>query len=417
VKWDTKTIDGIEIALKNSGFSTFDYTNYIKAPLKDDTDVYLSGLDVLYLNGDTSGMTKENKVNLTYQFRGVQGTCTCKWQGNSAVHFPKKNFTIAKLSPAIDVGWGAQKKYCLKADFVDFSHARNVVGAKIWGTIVKSRTNVDSRLAALPNGGAIDGFPIMLILNGEFYGLYNFNIPKDPWMLGMGSGNTEAMVTAENPAPTTGFKATVSKEDMLAKKYWELEYVPDEDNPDWAIDSFNRMLQACIDSTGTNYKDTLDTYLDIESAIDYYIFCHIIGDADGVQTNFIMATYDGIKWFFNAYDLDHTFGLTGYGTNYFSPTYQSFNGIQTLNRVFHLIYTYDKEALKNRYRELRNGSLSENNIANTMSRYIGQIPMMVMDEDAKIWPTLPGTLMNNYTQIVNWYRLRTAYTDAEIESL
>ena len=71
--------------------------------------------------------------------------------------------------------WGTQKKYCLKANYVDFSHCRNIVAAKLWGQAVRSRPTRNDKLYGLPNGGAIDGFPIMVAINGEYQGIYTFN--------------------------------------------------------------------------------------------------------------------------------------------------------------------------------------------------------------------------------------------------
>lgn len=395
----------------------FDYTNYLKTPVGEGFS-YTSGLNVLYLDGDMTGISKDNKVNLTYRYNGQLGTCTCKWQGASSIRFPKKNYTIAKLTPAIDVGWGAQKKYCLKADYPDFSHARNLVSAKLWGQMVKSRATRNTKLYPLPNGGAVDGFPIMLVINGEYQGLYNFNIPKDPWMLDMGEGNYEAMITAETSSPTTSFKATVTEEELLEKLYWEIEYIPDENNYTWALNSFNQMLSAVINSTGVNYRDTVDSYLDMDSALDYYIHCCALGNADGNNHNFIMSTYDGVKWFFTAYDMDWTFGAGNFSTRWYSPEQSNtFAYAQEQNRVMHLLYRYDKDVLKNRYTDLRNSVLSESNIMTVVYNYFADIPKAVFDEEMKLWPTTPGTTVATCEQLINWFQTHVKYMDKEIDNL
>ena len=121
---------------------------------KFDASAY--GLPILYLTGDTTGMSKDDAVTLNYVYGERSGSCTLKWQGSSSIGYPKKNYTI-QFDNAFEAveGWGEQKKYCLKANFIDHSHARNVVSAKLWGEIVKSRENTNANLSALPNGGAI----------------------------------------------------------------------------------------------------------------------------------------------------------------------------------------------------------------------------------------------------------------------
>ena len=127
---------------------------------------YNYNLPVLYLYGDTSTMSKDVKVTLNYNYKDLTGSCTVKWQGSSSLRYPKKNYTITfDQKFEAKTGWGTQKKYCLKANYIDFSHARNVVSARLWGQMVKSRTTKNEKLYNLRNGGAIDGFPIMLSIN------------------------------------------------------------------------------------------------------------------------------------------------------------------------------------------------------------------------------------------------------------
>ena len=100
-----------------------DVLNALDTPAFDPT-VY--GLPVLYLTGDTTGMSKDNAVSLEYVYGERSGTATVKWQGSSSLSYPKKNYTI-NFDNAFEAaeGWGIQKKYCLKANYIDHSHASN----------------------------------------------------------------------------------------------------------------------------------------------------------------------------------------------------------------------------------------------------------------------------------------------------
>ena len=137
-----------DINVANDSFSNLEY---IKS----------CGLPILYLTGDTSPIaeSKDNKVTLNYVYGDLSGTCTLKGQGATSYKKAqalvnegkagKFNYTI-KFDTAFEAseGWGAQQKYCLKANWIDHSHARNVVSAKLWGMIVKSRTNANSNLSS-----------------------------------------------------------------------------------------------------------------------------------------------------------------------------------------------------------------------------------------------------------------------------
>jgi hypothetical protein len=129
-----------------------------------------------------------------------------------------------------------------------------------------------------------------------------------------------------------------------------------------------------------------------------------------------MSTYDGVKWFFTAYDMDLVFGK-GYDVPFLSVKRYSFSDLASANRVMHLIYQYDREALKARYTELRAGALSEDNVLNRFTTYINKIPKAVMDEEVKIWPGIRYTQSVGLAQIMNWYRVRLEYLDNVINDL
>ena len=371
-------------------------------------------LPILYLNGNTTGISKDTKVTLNYIYNERKGTCTLKWQGASSIRYPKKNYTISFDSPfEAKNGWGSQKKYCLKANYIDFSHARNVVSAKLWGQMVKSRDTKNEKLYNLPNGGAIDGFPIMLVINDIYQGLYSFNIPKDKWMFGMGTGEKECIVSAEEHSNATLFAETITQ---LGPQF-ELEYAKDEVNTQWVIDSLNTLITTILNNDNANYKEEVGKYMDIDSAIDYYIYTCLISHTDGRAKNFLLHTFDGVKWAFTAYDMDTVFGNHFDGTAYYkadvSPTFTYY----VVSKIMNLIYKYDKERLKARYNKIRQTVFSEDNVSYMFYNYLVNIPKALFDEEVKIWNTLPGTQTNNINQILNNFRLRCELLDNEIKKL
>lgn len=407
---DTKTYTDtqIETAMERadeaySAATEFDYARY--------------GLPVVNLSGDTTGMNKDNAVTLDYKYNTMSGTCTIKWQGSSSLAYPKKNYTI-KFDTAFEAvsGWGEQKKYCLKANYIDFSHARNLVCAKLWGKIVKSRANANERLNALPNGGAVDGFPVVVVINGKYMGLYTFNIPKDGWMYGMGDGEKEAILCADAHSASNNFKA-----EATLNGDFDVEYVPDENDTEWVKTSLNTLINACINSDGADLDTTIAQYLDWDSAIDYYIFVALLRGDDMTGKNYLLHTYDGVKWAFGGYDMDSTFGLYWDGTKFLTASRKtdgsSLINYATSHRLMQLIKTYKKEELKARYEELRNGAMSEEGVILEFANFIGKIPKAVYDEECRTWTKLNLTSTNNLAQIQDWYRRRSAEIDAEINAL
>ena len=389
------------------------------------------GLPILRLTGDVSAMSKDNEVTLQYNYaRHIvdadgnsneyvsNGSCAVKWQGSSSIYYPKKNYTI-KFANAFEVGngWGAQKKYCLKANWIDATHSRNLICAKLWGQMVKSRSNPISNIDKLPNGGAVDGFPCIVTINDQFAGLYTFNIPKDGWMYDMGGGDQEAILCAD---PDTNSGRIVSMRELAdLDGDFEIEYVSNEDDTSWVLTSLNNLIDKVINST-TTLDDDIDSLLDWESAIDYYILVCLIGGYDMIYKNYLLSTYDGTKWFFGAYDMDSTFGLWWNGEYFIGikdshiPTFSS--GSSSHN-IFKLIYKFKKDELKQRYTELRNGVLNDDNVATVFANFIGQIPSEIYSMERKKWTAIPNTSANNLHQIVDWYSRNAARADAEINAL
>ena len=388
------------------------------------------GLPILDLIGDVSAMSKENTVPLAYAYRERTGTCTLKWQGSSSIAHPKKNYTIKfdkafeavdpdyRYADTLDRKWGAQKKYVLKANYIDVTHSRNIVSARLWAEMVDSRANADEKLLACPNNGAIDGYPILVRLNGEIIGLYTMNIPKDGWMMGMGDGEREAIVCAE----VTGSAGTTFTGTGTLATDFEIEYVPDENDTTWVTDSLARMINACVNSDGSDLDTAVAQYLDLESVIDYYIFAVMIRGTDILSRNYLLATYDGVKWFFTPYDLDSTFGLTWTGRDFKTAgnsltTFEGYAGVthaDQVHRAMQLIWAHKKDALIARYKELRETVLSEAHVQDAFLNFAAQIPYCVYDMDRKIWPNIPASAANSVAQIMEQYRVSCDMADREM---
>lgn len=402
-------------------------TEIVASAQFDPTGYYLP---ILYLTGDISPIkvSKDNEVTLDYLYGNRSGTCTLKGQGASSYAAAKElieagkagkfNYTI-KFDNAFEAvsGWGSQKKYCLKANFIDHTHSRNVVSCKLWGSIVKSRTTVPEELKNLPNGGAVDGFPVIIMLNNEFHGLYTFNIPKDGWMFGLveDATKTQAVVSAQGHSTATQFKGELVGDESD----FELEFVSNKDDAGWVTTSLNRLINACINSDGTDLDTTLAQYIDWDSAIDYYIQCVVEKGSDAVDKNFLLVTFDGTKWYFTNYDRDTTYGLAwdASGLTIADANVIDFEMCATTSRMFELIRRYKTAELKHRYAELRENILSESRICRAFETFAWDISTPILLEDVKKYPTIRGSSVNTTDQICRWVRQRLDACDAWIDAL
>lgn len=402
---------------------SFDYTKYIYANSGLDVN---TGLKVLSLTGDTTGMTGDVKKDMTWSFNGESGQCTVKWQGSSSLQLTKKNYSL-KLSANSDWGaawgrskWGSQKKYVLKANYNEFAHAIYMCSARLWGEVVQARgeENVPSAMWNSLNYGAVDGFPVMLLINNVYAGLYTIMTHKEITTNVDSTGGYYIIgqVTDQTNSIATSFSAHTSDANMKAEADFECVNSPDEDDLSDVAQSINNCIDV-VKQAGSDWQSDLSNYLDINAAFDYYIFRALLGDGDGVTKNQGLVCYDGTKWHHTVYDLDHAFAGAGTGSDHRTPESDNWYRFKEFNRVFKLIYDHSKSEFKERYHALRNGPLREANVYNLFANYINDIPLALYVQEDKLWTHTPNSSTASLHQIADWYRLRCQWSDNYIDAL
>ncbi|MDK8115886.1 CotH kinase family protein [Limosilactobacillus reuteri] len=394
-------------------------------------------IPILYLYGaGIEGMQSKKdsvSVGLSYKFPrfNLSGVLNkIKVQGSSSASLPKKNYTL-QFDQAVELinGYGKQKKYVIKADMTDFSHARNVGCAELWGKVRQTRIKADNsiktndtdylvdnagnhivaetdpQLSIGGTYGSVDGFPIAVYINDKYWGLYTFNIPKDKGMAKMSKSKGHAIVST--------VWASFNETTRLNGKDMDIEFCGTEES-DWVFRSINALIDIVKASYDTkdDFTKVITPLLDIDSAIDYYVYSVAIGNVDGIVRNFNLQTWNGKKWYFAAYDLDMVFGRTPDLLDYLSPEYNgssirhgglTFENMATGNRIFHQLWKFYKDEIIARYKDLASNVLSSANVGTFFTNYVKKIPVALKAQEDKTWPQTPLTESNNIDQIRWWY--------------
>ena len=381
----------------------------------------------VFFNGDKP--TTKNSVYATIEYisktEHFKGYVDIKCQGTSSMSYPKKNYTIKMFTDETMTtklkkdfkGWGKQSKFCLKANYIDHSHARNVVSAKLWDEIVASRTNytaLPELLRTSPCNGAIDGFPIKVYYNNTYEGVYTWNIPKDKWMFNMDD-------TLDNHCVLCGEEYNSGCFRSANASLWSDEI--HDVMPESIKTSFNNFISFVMNSSDDEFKANLSNYVYVDSLIDYYIFQYVICGLDSMGKNQLFATYDGTKWIATSYDMDSTFGLYWNGTRFVGADYRMQEDYESMtnSRPGNLLYIRLEvlfiNEIKARYAELRAGVLSYTNIVNKYERFMDVIGKDLYGEDLTIYTEIPSGTTNNIQQIRNYTRDRLTYVDGKIAAL
>ena len=375
----------------------------------------------LYFSGDMSKITdpaqtnKDIECNIDVEYRSSEqtfsGAATIKIQGSSSTRYAKKNYTIKFYEDSsyskkmkVDVGWGKQNKYCLKANWIDKTHSRNIVTAKLAGEMQEKYGLLESA----PNNGAIDGFPVEVYINGAFHGLYSMNIPKDEWQFDMdGDDPNNIVIGGDNWTDPVKFKAIPT--DFSG---WEVEVGPEDDA---TLSKVQRLVDFVMNSSDEDFVANFDQYLNLDSTLNYYVMMNTAYLTDNSGKNMLLATYDGNVWYPSLYDLDTSWGTNWQGTGLqnYEKGLMSARGSTLWERFEDL---YSKE-IAERYFELRSSILNKEHIMETFNSYYATIPQEVLEREAEKWDTeetpLPGY---DFTQIESYLNSVLPRLDAKYEA-
>ena len=362
----------------------FNYTSISNAIAINNVDE----LPKLYFEGDIKSLKnkkQENKISVSYEsdLLKFSGYAKIKLQGSSSLNYDKKNYTIKFYKDEdfedkyeIDFGWGKQNKYCLKANWIDKTHSRNIVTAQIISEIQKKY----NLLSNTPNYGEIDGTPIEVYANGDFLGLYTLNIPKDAWMFNMDDGNENHIVVAAD----IWNDYTLFKKDNVSFEEYGLEAGQETET---TLKKLNRVHSFVVNSSDEEFKREINNYFNLDSLLNYYVVMEFAELVDNVAKNMLLVTYDGKIWYTTLYDLDTSWGTTIDGKN--TLEYDIIVG-DSGSELWNKVKRCFPNELANRYFEIRKEILNEEYVMNQFYNFYNFIPSDVFDKEREKWKNIPG---------------------------
>ncbi len=391
-------------------------------------DPALLGMPIVYmedLEDSLKPLTKLQKADgeMTVRYKYVSNSddiqdfecaCAIKIQGASSSGYVKKNFTVKFYTDEtlekklkVDLGWGKENKYCMKANYIDSTQARNIVAAQMFAQMVAAREKITSGLEKAPNYGLIDGYPVLVYINGIYHGIYTMNIPKDDWQFAMEGDKTakEALLMADAWTKPVALREQIGE--FTDGRSWEdygfeLEYASDEANADWVRTSFNQLIGLLNSENPAGIRKLLPEHLDIEAAIDNMIFTYFIDAKDNRSKNILWATYDGEVWIPSMYDMDGTFGCYWNGqpigtmkadgypedATHTYPYYDSKGNLkESGNKMWEVLINYFAEEVVERYTFLRKEILTVENTEATFSAFFGKTHDLAYISDIEKWDT------------------------------
>ena len=363
----------------------------------------------IYLDGDTSGMTKDKAVTLDIlildEYGNVKfdGKSKTAWQGSGSLQYPNKNLSLklrdkddeekkVKLSVFPEY---ATSTYHLKCNYADYSMVRNSVGAKMAKGFDDTVFPVDAPMV-------VSSIPAILYLNGAFNGCYTLNTKQDDDLFGMD--------TKENPLTQIVYRSGLNG--------WNLsnfEYRSDGTETAETQAKLTRLLNFAKNSDDATFISDFENYLSLRNAINYWIFADAACASDSLLNNWTIATWDGNKWYMLWYDLDIIFGLFRNAGLSYHPSKPTTDLLPlqytTPNPIWAKLYRNFFADIKERYWELRNsGALTPTAIVNQFRTFQSKWGTELIEKDRAKWT---GRLnkSDDIGMMYAWISERLAYLD------
>lgn len=367
--------------------------------------------------------------------------CKVYWQGTSSLDFIRKNYNIELYDDDLKEYYyspyqnGVQEYlFCLKCDYMESSHARNVgIGNlvnKYWYT---SKNPAQLKDAMVQN--AVQGFPMLLYINDEFMGVYNFNTDRySNASFGYTGDKCLAYEVSANSDTTAGafFQYDATKHDGSELDYYKSDflclYPPTRRAGNDTMDEIINLVKFVDKSSDEEFVTNINNnvYFNKEYLLRYLIYCLVMGAVDSLGKNMKLATWDnGTTWYPQIYDCDTTIGLNNEGVLAFTESnikieagIYNTSGSRLWSRLIELMW----EDIKAEYTKMRNTTLTLENIYECIiTNEMDLIPATYYNSDCETKYLQFGSSYlkvlhgQGKQQVMEWLRARLLYIDTYME--
>ena len=374
-------------------------------------------------------------------------------QGRSAVSYEKKNFKIdfcedeweGEETTDVTFGdWVTQDGFHLKAFSFDWFKGTAIQAYRTYDLMTRDRGEYgriwERANLSKPDANALchpDAFPVVLYFNGQFQGLYCWQLKRHRKNMNQKKNNPEQIHLEGYPLnKNTFWSGKISWKDVWVRTPKDLYdmngKVYDSDKPTELMDETSPYYDLETDDAKTKERKqnsaivkkhlidlshrfaelnalvsngasqsemraVIEDLFDVPGIIDYMLHNLLTVNWDGVWMNYQWFTYDGHKWFVAPYDLDNTFG---YGSYRILPAgYYNNNGLLSKQTFIHSptywVYRYFKQDMWDRWAEIRNqGSITPEILASLFDTWYHSFGEENYRQEHEKWPTSQSLLQD-----------------------
>lgn len=332
-----------------------------------------------------------------------------EWRGSSSLRRPKKAYGFEPLSgmnpaqtqTATFLGMTAGEKWTLDAMYVDRARGRNKLCFELWNSLNDPMQNKHK---------SVEGKLVELFVNNQSMGLYclskKFTSPtlQADGLLYEGRDNTPHTEFQEVP------KGQTNKSHW---GHWQQSDLNKNTGVEW--ESFESFLRLVVEGTDAAFVSNIDQHLDLDIAIDYYLFINLINGSDNVGKNwFFYQESQQSPFLILPWDMDATCGRNHDGSALWYTTVIT-NGL--FDRLLTLNPNNYRQKLKQRWNALRSQQFSNQNLESMLHKHFQQLHhYQLLETERRKWDsTLDWDIEAAYMK--NWFNNRLTFLDSYIAGL
>lgn len=403
--------------------------------------------------GDITNMTPYQTVDMRIQYTspneekygasfntGIQNN-PVKIQGTSSLQYVRHNYTIYLKdeygNPMMYNPYGENNAmpdhvFCLKADYIESSHGNNTGMANFINDNVYD-TKLPPQLENPARRTTIAGFPIVLYMNGEYLGVYNFNhdrystesygydYKKYPNMLvyEINSNSNTSAGAFYRYGDNTESSANINERDYYARDF-NLIYGNRTSDSD-TFSEVKTLVEWVSVAEQDLFRETISEHFNKEYLFRYLLTVLMIGGVDSLGKNMKITSFDGKVWYPTFYDLDTCLGIDNSGYLTIEPDVEIEEGsFNTSNsNLWTKVMNYFAAELKEEWALMRQGRFTLDNLLKyVVQNQIEVIPAKYYNDDAQVKYLDFGSLYtycchgSKELLVKRWLRERIAYVDS-----
>lgn len=336
-------------------------------------------------------------------------------RGGSSRAFPKKSYGFQFYSDtnsndlAKHAGLLEGEDWILDAAYMDKSMVRNRFSFDVWEKIQAGSDRFVLR-------SSVGSTPVELFINYEYVGVYWLGEKLDAERLqqqNVGISDQFLMYKSEKWSEITRFEAladTARNSDDW--EGWEFEATAYRQKINWS--PLYNLVELVTEGSDSLFAERIDALLNIDQAIDYFIFMNLINGNDNAGKNIYLVLPDFDSAFYMCpWDLDATWGRNWKAEPIVGDKIVSF---QLFQRLMQVNPDNFKNRLKARWLLLRQETLSVDELRKIYIANISGISSSGADiREQEKWPESMYNMLAEKEYVLDWMEKRMVVLDEYFE--